>query len=119
MVDPVTGHIVHGKGSEGRHQPSVKGDEFHVEFVDAPPRSWIGCTSSEEINVDCSEDVFQITLPSGRLSGILVLGINLNSLNIYCLLSLVTFLEFISHPFALQAMQIFLWRMLQSLVVIT
>ncbi|XP_037548914.1 zona pellucida sperm-binding protein 1 [Nematolebias whitei] len=73
MVDPVTGHV-DVKGSEGRHQPSVKGDEFHVEFVDAPPRSWIGCTSSEGINVDCSEDGFQITLPSGRLSGILVLG---------------------------------------------
>lgn len=118
MVDPVTGHV-DGKGSEGHHQPSVKGDDFHVEFVDAPPRSWIGCTSSEGINVDCSEDEFQITLPSGRLSGILVLGININSLSIYCLLSYVTFVDFISHPFALQVMQIFLWRMLRSLVVIT
>ncbi|XP_017277747.2 zona pellucida sperm-binding protein 1 isoform X1 [Kryptolebias marmoratus] len=73
MLDPFTGHE-DGKSTDVSNQPDVKQSEFHVEFVDAPPRSWVGCTNSEGIKVVCSEDGFQITLPTGRLSGIKVLG---------------------------------------------
>ncbi|XP_075306482.1 uncharacterized protein LOC142368235 [Odontesthes bonariensis] len=49
---------------------------FHVEFVAAPPRSWIGCTSlsSDGLHVVCTEDGFQISLPPGLLSEVQVMG---------------------------------------------
>lgn len=70
-VDAVA-NLMRGKDSER----SDGLDEFHVEFVNAPLRKWIGCSSSEGINVACEEDSFEITLPAGRLSGIQVLGMD-------------------------------------------
>ncbi len=51
-------------------------DRFHMEFVDAPPRSWSTSTSqsSPELDVDCSAAGFQITLPTGPLSEVKVVG---------------------------------------------
>ncbi|MEQ2271812.1 hypothetical protein XENORESO_009678 [Xenotaenia resolanae] len=51
-----------------------KKSEFHVEFVGPLPKSWVGCSgsASEEMNVVCTEDGFQITLPPGKLSNIQV-----------------------------------------------
>uniref|UniRef100_A0A8P4G1V6 Zona pellucida sperm-binding protein 4-like n=1 Tax=Dicentrarchus labrax TaxID=13489 RepID=A0A8P4G1V6_DICLA len=46
---------------------------FHMEFVDAPPRTWSG-QSSSELSVVCSEVGFQIKLPTGPLSEVKVLG---------------------------------------------
>ncbi|KAE8281905.1 Zona pellucida sperm-binding protein 1 Zona pellucida glycoprotein 1 [Larimichthys crocea] len=53
-------------------------DGFEVEFEDAPPRSWTSSTSrsSSELGVVCSDFGFQITLPSGPLSEVKILGSN-------------------------------------------
>ncbi|MEQ2195198.1 hypothetical protein XENOCAPTIV_008953 [Xenoophorus captivus] len=53
-----------------------KKSEFHVEFVGPLPKSWVGCSgsTSEEMDVICTEDGFQITLPPGKLSNIQVVG---------------------------------------------
>ncbi|XP_071356625.1 zona pellucida sperm-binding protein 4-like [Trachinotus anak] len=49
---------------------------YQVEFVDALPRSWTSSTSprSSGLAVVCSEDGFHITLPTGYLSEVKVLG---------------------------------------------
>ncbi|XP_033493670.1 zona pellucida sperm-binding protein 4-like [Epinephelus lanceolatus] len=51
-------------------------DDFPVEFVYAPPRSWSGstCPSSSGLDVVCSEVGFQITVRTGSLSDVKVLG---------------------------------------------
>ncbi|TKS88265.1 Zona pellucida sperm-binding protein 4 [Collichthys lucidus] len=53
-------------------------NRFDVEFEDAPPRSWTSGTSqsSSELGVVCSDFDFQITLPSGPLSEVKILGSN-------------------------------------------
>ncbi|XP_042362663.1 zona pellucida sperm-binding protein 4-like isoform X2 [Plectropomus leopardus] len=50
--------------------------DFPMEFVYAPPRSWSGstCPSSSGLDVVCSEAGFQITLLTGSLSDVKVLG---------------------------------------------
>lgn len=49
---------------------------FHVEFDSAPPRSWTSNAqqSSSGLTVVCSEDDFQITLPTDNLNEVKVLG---------------------------------------------
>ncbi|XP_073340154.1 zona pellucida sperm-binding protein 4-like [Pagrus major] len=56
--------------------PSSNDGGYQVEFVDAPPRSWTSSTSkgSTELDVVCSDDSFQITLPKGPLNEVKVLG---------------------------------------------
>uniref|UniRef100_UPI0037E8596C zona pellucida sperm-binding protein 4-like n=1 Tax=Semicossyphus pulcher TaxID=241346 RepID=UPI0037E8596C len=51
-------------------------DGGQVEFIDAPPRSWTSSStpSASGLDVVCSEDGFQITLPAGPLSEVKVLG---------------------------------------------
>ncbi|XP_041811889.1 zona pellucida sperm-binding protein 4-like [Chelmon rostratus] len=47
---------------------------FQMEFVDVSPRTWTGGASSTELDVDCSQAGFEITLPMGPLNEMKVLG---------------------------------------------
>ncbi|XP_071381198.1 zona pellucida sperm-binding protein 4-like [Centroberyx affinis] len=47
---------------------------FHVEYVDAAQKKWTDVTKSSGLEVLCSESEFQITLLSGPLSEVKVLG---------------------------------------------
>nr|XP_054601110.1 zona pellucida sperm-binding protein 4 isoform X2 [Nothobranchius furzeri] len=75
LVNLLTNHLVEDK-SGASHHPDAEKNNFHVEFVEVSPRTWIGCAgpNSEGIYVVCSQDGFQITLPPGQLSLIQVVG---------------------------------------------
>uniref|UniRef100_UPI003AAE4CB7 zona pellucida sperm-binding protein 4-like n=1 Tax=Centroberyx gerrardi TaxID=166262 RepID=UPI003AAE4CB7 len=47
---------------------------FHVEYVDATQKKWADVTNARGLEVLCSESEFQITLLSGQLSEVQVLG---------------------------------------------
>ncbi|XP_039977772.1 zona pellucida sperm-binding protein 4-like [Xiphias gladius] len=76
--NPFAGHgfQVEDDDSGPRNWASSTDGGFQVEFVDAPPRSWTSstCPSSAGLAVVCSETGFQITLPTGQLSEVKVLG---------------------------------------------
>lgn len=83
-VDSVDFFAPHGldvdeESSSDPNLASGLGGGFHVEFVDAPPRSWAAGTSqsSTDLEVDCSDVGFQITLPTASLSNVKVLGMHL------------------------------------------
>ncbi|XP_060949353.1 zona pellucida sperm-binding protein 4-like [Limanda limanda] len=51
-------------------------DQYEEEFVEPPPRRWTSSTSlgSKGLDVVCTENGFQITLQTGQLSDVRVLG---------------------------------------------
>lgn len=57
-----------------RNWASGRDGGFEMEFEDAPPRSWTSGTSSTGLDAVCSEVGFQITLPTGPLSEVKVVG---------------------------------------------
>lgn len=67
------------ESSSEQNLASGLGGGFHVEFVDAPPRSWAAGTSqsSTDLDVGCSGVGFQITLPTASLNNVKVLGMRL------------------------------------------
>ncbi|XP_040909769.1 zona pellucida sperm-binding protein 4-like isoform X1 [Toxotes jaculatrix] len=74
-LDPFAGRGFHvGGGDSGPANWAGSTDSgFHVEFVEAPPRSWPSSISPTGLDVVCSDTGFQITLP-GQLSEVKVLG---------------------------------------------
>ncbi|XP_035039424.1 zona pellucida sperm-binding protein 4-like [Hippoglossus stenolepis] len=70
------GFHVAGGGPVLTNLPSSTDGQYEVEFVDAPPRSWTSSTSlgSNGLDVVCTENGFQITLHTGQLSEVRVLG---------------------------------------------
>ncbi|KAK5617591.1 hypothetical protein CRENBAI_003252 [Crenichthys baileyi] len=75
VVFPYTDNVEERDSSPTKWANDKK-SEFHVEFVGPLPKSWVGCSgsTSEEMDVVCTEDGFQITLPPGKLSNIQVVG---------------------------------------------
>ncbi|XP_021178675.2 zona pellucida sperm-binding protein 1 isoform X1 [Fundulus heteroclitus] len=75
VANPHSDHMEERDSSRNKW-PNVKESEFHVEFVAPLPKSWVGCShsASEETDVVCTDDGFRITLPSGQLSSIQVVG---------------------------------------------
>ncbi|XP_041868455.1 zona pellucida sperm-binding protein 1-like [Melanotaenia boesemani] len=75
MFDPFP-DIMHEVDPGTDDWPNATESRFRVEFVDASPRSWTSCMSStsDGLDVVCSKDGFQITLPPGLISEIQVVG---------------------------------------------
>nr|XP_019957494.1 PREDICTED: zona pellucida sperm-binding protein 4-like [Paralichthys olivaceus] len=76
-IDAFADHGFHVEGdhSDSSHWPSGTNDQIEVEFVKAPPRSWTSSTrDSNGLDVVCTENGFQITLQTGQLSEVKVLG---------------------------------------------
>lgn len=65
-----------GEALDPRNWASSEEGGFQVEFIDAPPRSWTSSTSSSSSGLDvvCFENGFQITMPTGQISEVKVLG---------------------------------------------
>ncbi|XP_062265904.1 zona pellucida sperm-binding protein 4-like [Platichthys flesus] len=63
-------------GPVSTNLPSSTDDHYEEEFVEPPPRSWTSSTSlgSNGLAVVCTENGFQITLQTGQLSDVRVLG---------------------------------------------
>ncbi|AWP21553.1 putative zona pellucida sperm-binding protein 4-like isoform 2 [Scophthalmus maximus] len=70
------GFHVEGEALDPRNWASSEEGGFQVEFIDAPPRSWTSSTSSSSSGLDvvCFENGFQITMPTGQISEVKVLG---------------------------------------------